>query len=146
MIRRESYMQQIRDFMDKPVVKVLTGVRRSGKSALLLLIIDALMKHGIRKENIIHMNFESMRYEELKDFRRLYETISQRAAKTSGRIYILLDEIQEVAEWEKVVNSLRVDFDCDIYIAGSNARLLSGELATLLAGRYVELHVYPLDF
>ena len=99
MIIRESYMQQIRDFMDKPVVKVLTGVRRSGKSALLLLIIDALMKHGIRKENIIHMNFESMRYEELKDFRRLYETISQRAAKTSGRIYILLDEIQEVAEW-----------------------------------------------
>ena len=146
LIIRESYMQQIRDFMDKPVVKVLTGVRRSGKSALLLLIIDALMKQGIRKENIIHMNFESLRYEELKDFRRLYETISQRAAKTSGRIYILLDEIQEVAEWEKVVNSLRVDFDCDIYITGSNARLLSGELATLLAGRYVEIHVYPLDF
>ena len=146
MIIRESYMQQIRDFMDKPVVKVLTGVRRSGKSALLLLIIDALVKHGIRKENIIHMNFESLRYEELKDFRRLYETISQRAAQTAGRIYILLDEIQEVAEWEKVVNSLRVDFDCDIYITGSNARLLSGELATLLAGRYVEIHVYPLDF
>ena len=139
-------MHQIRDFMDKPVVKVLTGVRRSGKSALLLLTIEELIKRGIPRENIIHINFESLKYEQLKDFRLLYEEISRRAENASGRVYILLDEIQEVADWEKAVNSLRVDFDCDIYITGSNAKLLSGGLATLLAGRYVEIHVYPLDF
>lgn len=146
MIPRDRYMQQIRDFMDKPVVKVLTGVRRSGKSALLLLTIEGLRKCGIPDENIIHINFESLKYEPLKDFRLLYEEISRRAENASGRVYILLDEIQEVLDWEKAVNSLRVDFDCDIYITGSNAKLLSGELATLLAGRYVEIHVYPLDF
>ena len=146
MIPRERYMQQIRDFMDKPVVKVLTGVRRSGKSALLLLTIEELKNRGIPRENIIHINFESLKYEPLKDFRLLYEEISRRAENASGRVYILLDEIQEVLDWEKAVNSLRVDFDCDIYITGSNAKLLSGELATLLAGRYVEIHVYPLDF
>lgn len=146
MIPRERYMQQIRDFMDKPVVKVLTGVRRSGKSALLLLTIEELIKRGIARENIIHINFESLKYEQLKDFRLLYREISRQAEKASGRVYILLDEIQEVSDWEKAVNSLRVDFDCDIYITGSNAKLLSGELATILAGRYVEIHVYPLDF
>lgn len=146
MIPRDRYMQQIRDFMDKPVVKVLTGVRRSGKSALLLLTIEGLRKCGIPDENIIHINFESLKYEPLKDFRLLYEEISHRAESASGRIYIFLDEIQEVPDWEKAVNSLRVDFNCDIYITGSNAKLLSGELATLLAGRYVEIHVYPLDF
>lgn len=146
MIPRERYMKQIRDFMDKSVVKVLTGVRRSGKSALLLLTIEELIKRGISKENIIHINFESLKYEQLKDYRLLYEEISHRAENASGRMYILLDEIQEVSEWEKAVNSLRVDFDCDIYITGSNAKLLSGELATLLAGRYVEIHVYSLDF
>lgn len=146
MIPRERYMRQIRNFMDKPVVKVLTGVRRSGKSALLLLTIEELKNRGIPRENIIHINFESLKYEPLKDFRLLYEEISRRAENASGRVYILLDEIQEVLDWEKAVNSLRVDFDCDIYITGSNAKLLSGELATLLAGRYVEIHVYPLDF
>ena len=146
MIPRERYMRQIRNFMDKPVVKVLTGVRRSGKSALLLLTIEELKKRAIPRKNIIHINFESLKYEPLKDFRLLYEEISRRAENASGRVYILLDEIQEVLDWEKAVNSLRVDFDCDIYITGSNAKLLSGELATLLAGRYVEIHVYPLDF
>ena len=125
---------------------MLTGVRRSGKSALLLLTIEELKNRGIPRENIIHINFESLKYEPLKDFRLLYEEISRRAENASGRVYILLDEIQEVLDWEKAVNSLRVDFDCDIYITGSNAKLLSGELATLLAGRYVEIHVYPLDF
>lgn len=146
MIQRERYMREIIDFMDKPVIKVLTGMRRCGKSALLKLIIEELTERGISREKIIHMNFESLKYEHLKNYRSLYSEISSYAEKTAGRIYILLDEIQEVEEWEKAVNSLRVDFDCDIYITGSNARLLSGELATLLAGRYVEIHVYPLDF
>lgn len=146
MISRERYMKQIRDFMDKPVVKVLTGMRRSGKSALLELTRDELLQRNIALENIIYINFESLLYESLKEYRALYSEISKRAGQVQGKIYILLDEIQEVSDWEKVINSLRVDFDCDIYLTGSNARLLSGELATLLAGRYVEIRVYPLDF
>lgn len=146
MITRERYMCQIRDFMDKPVVKVITGMRRCGKSALLELTREELRARGIAESNIISINFESLRYESLKDFRALYAEISRRAEGLDGRIYILLDEIQEVESWEQVINSLRVDFDCDIYVTGSNAKLLSGELATLLAGRYVEIRVYPLDF
>ncbi|EOS57000.1 hypothetical protein C814_02589 [Anaerotruncus sp. G3(2012)] len=146
MIQRERYMQQIRDFMDKPVIKIITGMRRSGKSALLELTQQELLGRGISEKNIISINFESLRYEALKDYKALYAEISSKAEQASGRVYILLDEIQEVTAWEQVVNSLRVDFDCDIYVTGSNARLLSGELATLLAGRYVEIRVYPLDF
>ncbi|MBO5197622.1 MAG: ATP-binding protein [Lachnospiraceae bacterium] len=146
MLTRERYMRQIRDFMDKPVIKVLTGMRRSGKSALLELTREELLARGTAAANIIHINFESLRYEKLKEYHALYEEISSRADKADGKVYILLDEIQEVSGWEQVVNSLRVDFECDIYITGSNARLLSGELATLLAGRYVEIQVYPLDF
>ena len=98
------------------------------------------------ESNIISINFESLRYEALRDFRALYAEISRRAESVNGMLYVLLDEIQEVESREKVINSLRVDFNCDIYVTGSNARLLSGELATLLAGRYVEIRVYPLDF
>lgn len=146
MIVRERYMRQIRDFMDKPVVKIITGMRRCGKSALLELTRQELLSRGIGTQNIISINFESLRYEALKDFRALYAEISSRAEKADGKLYVLLDEIQEVNGWERVINSLRVDFDCDIYVTGSNAKLLSGELATLLAGRYVEIRVYPLDF
>ena len=146
MIQRERYMKQIRDFMDTPVVKVITGMRRCGKSALLELTQEELHSRGIGNENIISINFESLRYEALKDFRALYQKISKRVENTQGRVYILLDEIQEVDSWEQVINSLRIDFDCDIYVTGSNAKLLSGELSTLLAGRYVEIRVYPLDF
>lgn len=146
MIMRERYMQQIRDFMDKPVVKVLTGMRRSGKSALLELTQEELLSRGVSRQNIIFMNFESLRYENLKNYTALYEEITARVEQTDGRVYLLLDEIQEVTSWEQAVNSFRVDFDCDIYVTGSNAKLLSGELATLLAGRYVEIRVYPLDF
>lgn len=98
------------------------------------------------ESNIIAINFESLRYEALRDFRALYAEISKRAESVNGMLYVLLDEIQEVESREKVINSLRVDFNCDIYVTGSNATLLSGELATLLAGRYVEIRVYPLDF
>ena len=146
MIARERYMRQIRDFMDKPVVKIITGMRRSGKSGLLELTQQELVARGVNGRNIIFINFESLRYEMLRDYKALYAEITARAVQAEGRLYILLDEIQEVDAWERVVNSLRVDFDCDIYVTGSNARLLSGELATLLAGRYVEIRVYPLDF
>lgn len=146
MIMRERYMQVIRDFMDKPVIKIITGMRRSGKSALLELTRQELLSRGINEKNIIFINFESLQYEELKDYKALYAEISAKAQQADGRVYILLDEIQEVSSWEMVVNSIRVDFDCDIYVTGSNAKILSGELATLLAGRYVEIQVYPLDF
>lgn len=146
MIERERYMRLIRDFMDKPVVKIITGMRRCGKSALLELTRQELLKRGIAEKNIVSINFESLRYEKLRDYRLLYQEISERVEQTAGRVYVLLDEIQEVTSWEQVINSLRVDFDCDLYVTGSNAKLLSGELATLLAGRYVEIRVYPLDF
>lgn len=146
MIQRERYMNQIRDFIDKPVVKVLTGMRRCGKSALLELTRQELVSRGVKDENIISINFESLRYERLKNYRSLYAEICAQAEKAMGKIYVLLDEIQEVQGWEQAINSFRVDFDCDIYVTGSNARLLSGELATLLAGRYVEIQIYPLDF
>lgn len=146
MIQRERYMQEIRDFMDKPVVKIITGMRRCGKSALLELTREELRRRGVQEQNIISMNFESLRYEAFKDYRALYQEVCKRADRAQGKVYILLDEIQEVDSWEQVINSLRVDLDCDIYVTGSNAKLLSGELATLLAGRYVEIRVYPLDF
>lgn len=146
MIIREQYTQQICDFIDKPVIKIITGMRRSGKSVLLDLTKQELLKRNIPEENIIMMNFESLRYEELKDYKALYKAVLTKAEKLQGKIYILLDEIQEVANWETAINSFRVDLDCDIYITGSNARLLSSELATLLAGRYIEIKVYPLTF
>ncbi len=146
MILREKYMRQILDCIDKPVIKVITGMRRCGKSALLSLTKDELIQRGIKKENIFYINFESLRYEHLKDYRTLYKAVSEAAESVNGKLYILLDEIQEVIDWEKAVNSFRVDFDCDIYITGSNARLLAGELATLLAGRYIEIRIYPLSF
>lgn len=146
MIVRERYMSQIRDFMDKPVVKIITGMRRCGKSTLLELTRQELLARGVSKENIVYINFESLRYEALKDYKTLYAELSERGEKADGKLYVLLDEVQEVNAWEQVINSLRVDFNCDIYVTGSNAKLLSGELATLLAGRYVEIRVYPLDF
>ena len=146
MIQRERYMQEIRDFMDKPVVKIITGMRRCGKSALLELTREELRRRGVQEQNIISMNFESLRYEAFKDYRALYQEVCKRADRAQGKVYILLDEIQEVDSWEQAINSLRVDLDCDIYVTASNAKLLSGELATLLAGRYVEIRVYPLDF
>jgi predicted AAA+ superfamily ATPase len=146
MIQRESYMRQIRDFIDRPVIKVLTGMRRSGKSVLLELIRDELLRRGVAPENIVFINLESLRYERLKEYHALYEEISEKVSKVKGRLYLLLDEIQETKEWERAVNSFRVDFDCDIYLTGSNAKLFSGELATLLSGRYVEIKVYPLGF
>ena len=146
MIIREIYMNQIRSYINTPVIKVITGMRRSGKSALLELTRDELKRSGISDNNIIYINFESLRYADLKTDMMLYQHIMDLSNTIKGKIYILLDEIQEVDDWEKIINSFRVDLDCDIYVTGSNAKLLSGELATLLAGRYVEIHVYPLSF
>lgn len=145
MIVRERYMQQILDVIDEPVIKVITGVRRCGKSVLLEMTRQALLNRGVRKGNIVAINFESLYYEPLRDYRALYQEIVHLAKCTHGRLYIFLDEIQEVNAWERAVALLHESLDCDIYITGSSTKLLSGELAALLAGRYVEIRVYPLD-
>ena len=146
MIKRERYMKRIRPFIDKEVVKVLTGLRRAGKSVMLELIKDELGKNGVREEQFISLNFESLANAKFCTAEVLYEELGKRMDKIKDKAYIFLDEIQEVADWEKCINSMRVDYNCDIYITGSNAKLLSGELATYLGGRYVEFVIYPFSF
>lgn len=146
MIKRESYMARIRPFIDGDLIKVLTGIRRSGKSVMLELIKDELRAHGVTEEQLVAFNFEDMRNAQLCTAEALHDELVRRAASIKGKIYFFFDEIQEVERWERCVNSLRVEMDCDIYITGSNAKLLSGELATYLAGRYVEFIIYPFSF
>ncbi len=146
MIARELYMKQIRPFMNRPFVKVIAGIRRCGKSVVLQLIADELEHQGVAVERIVYMNFESFEWMDIADAKALYRYIKDRVEKTEGRVYILLDEIQEVKDWEKAVNSFLVDWDVDVYVTGSNSRLLSSELSTYLAGRYVSFHIMPLSF
>jgi predicted AAA+ superfamily ATPase len=145
MIKRELYLKQLRDFIDKPFIKVITGLRRSGKSSILMLLRDELLSMRIKESNIIYINFESFEFSDIETADKLYNFVKANIANDQ-RYYILLDEIQKVTSWEKAVNSFLVDFDMDIYITGSNSRLLSSELATYLSGRYIELHIYPLSF
>lgn len=143
MILRKTYLNQIIPLIDKNLIKVLTGVRRSGKTVLLQQIQDYLLQHGRRKNNVVYISFESKANAHLKNSDVLYAYLIDTAKKADGKTYIFLDEIQTVSAWEEVVSSLLVDLDCDIYITGSNSKLLSGELATLIAGRYIRIHVYP---
>ena len=145
MIKRESYMRRIRPFINGELVKVMTGIRRSGKSVMLELVKQELLEMGVRAEQFISINFEDMRYLHLCTAQVLHQEILTRAEGVEGKVYLFFDEIQEVKDWEKCVNSLRVALDCDIYITGSNAKLLSGELATYLGGRYVEFVIYPFS-
>ncbi len=143
MIIRKAYLDQIIPLIDKNLMKVLTGVRRSGKTVLLQQIQEHLLQTGLAKTNIVYISFESKSNARLKNADTLYEFLIGAGKKAGGKIYIFLDEIQAVEKWEEVVSSLLVDIDCDIYITGSNSNLLSGELATLIAGRYIQIHVYP---
>lgn len=143
MIIREAYISQIVPLIDKNLIKVLTGVRRSGKTVLLSQIQDYLLKNGRSKSQIINISLESKKNKKFKDGDVLYEYLISACEKLNAKAYIFLDEIQVVSGWEEVVSSLLVDIDCDIYITGSNSKLLSGELATLIAGRYIQIHVYP---
>lgn len=146
MIKRESYMKRIRPFIGTDLIKVMTGIRRCGKSVMLELIRQELIESGIKPDHFISINFEDMNYSHLQTAKALHEEITKRADAILGKIYLFFDEIQEVKDWEKCINSLRVSLDCDIYITGSNAKLLSGELATYLGGRYVEFVIYPFSF
>ena len=145
MIKRELYMSRIRPFIGTEIIKVMTGLRRCGKSVMLELIKQELTESGINPAQFISINFEDMGYAHLQTAKALHEEITRRAAEIGGKVYLFFDEIQEVKDWEKCVNSLRVTLDCDIYITGSNAKLLSGELATYLGGRYVEFVIYPFS-
>lgn len=146
MIIREKYLSQIIPLIDKNLIKVLTGVRRSGKTVLLSQIKDYLLKNGKDATQIINISLESKKNSAFKDGNVLYDYLITTCEKIDGKAYIFLDEIQTVSGWEEVVSSLLIDTDCDIYITGSNSKLLSGELATLIAGRYIQIHVYPFTF
>ena len=146
MIKREMYMRRIRPFIGNELVKVLTGIRRSGKSVMLNLIQDELVERGVDRQQFIFLNFENMSNARLCDAAVLHDEIIRRSSEIDGKVYLFFDEIQEVTNWEKCINSFRVELNCDIYITGSNAKLLSGELATYLGGRYVEFVIYPFSF
>jgi predicted AAA+ superfamily ATPase len=146
LIQRPLYMERIRPFIDTDLVKVLTGIRRCGKSFMLELIQRELLTRGIGQERIFSFNFEDLRNAPLCSSQALYDLLQSKMAPLKEKAYLFLDEIQEVAEWERCVNSLRLSYNVDIYITGSNAALLSGELATYLAGRYVELMILPFSF
>ena len=145
MINRPLYMDKIMTYVDTPFVKVLTGIRRSGKSTIMKMIMDKLEnERHIPKENIISMRFDSMEYEDMTA-KQMFETIKA-GLSVQGRAYLFLDEVQEISGWEKVVNSFLGEYDVDIYVTGSNSRMMSSEIATYLTGRYVSFQVYPLSF
>lgn len=146
VIKRETYMSKIRPFIGTDLVKVLTGIRGSGKSVVLDLIKEELCTANVNNSQFISINFENMSNAHLCNAKSLHDEIIRLASKIQGKVYLFFDEIQEVEGWEKCINSFRVELDCDIYITGSNAKLLSGKLATYLAGRYVEFVIYPFSF
>ena len=146
MIKREMYMSRIRPFIGSELIKVMTGIRRCGKSVMLELVKAELLASGVGRENFISINFEDMRYGHLLTAQALHDHVLTQAQQVQGKVYLFFDEIQEVKDWERCINSFRVEMDCDIYITGSNAKLLSGELATYLGGRYVEFVIYPFSY
>lgn len=145
LINRPEYLQQLIENQDVDLVKIVTGIRRCGKSSLLDLFHQHLLGSGVAESHIIHMNLESLRYRSLSDYLAFYDYVSERIS-AEGKTYLIFDELQAVEHWEKAIESFRLDFDVDIYITGSNAYLLSAEFSTLLSGRYVEIRMLPLSF
>lgn len=141
---RDIYLRQLIAFKDTEPVKVITGIRRCGKSSLLQLMQEHLLNSGVDKEQLIAINFESLEFQEM-NYKELYNYVKERIIKNK-RSYLFFDELQRINQWENAINSFRVDFDCDIYITGSNSYLLSSEYSTYLSGRYVEIKMYPLSF
>lgn len=145
MIVRPLYLQKLISYKDKPAIKVITGIRRCGKSSILDSFIDYLKDNGIASDHIIKMNFEDLIYDDM-DYKKLNQTILNKLPDDKQKVYIILDEIQRISSWEKVVNSLHLNPLLDLYLTGSNAYLLSSELSTFLSGRYVEIKMLPLSF
>lgn len=145
LINRPEYLKQLIENKDVNLIKIITGIRRCGKSSLLDLFHQYLTRNGVLDENIIHMNLESLRYRNLSNYLSFYDYVSERIPK-NGKTYLIFDELQVIEHWEKVIESFRLDFDVDIYITGSNAYLLSTEFSTFLSGRYIEIRMLPLSF
>ena len=145
MILRPQYIEKVMPYVDTPFVKVFSGVRRSGKSTILKMVEAHLRVRGVADDRILVYSFDSFANEKLKTAERLYEEVKGMLQK-EGKTYLFFDEIQEVADWEKAVNSFMTDFDVDIYVTGSNSRMLSSEISTYLTGRYVQFRVFPLSF
>ena len=143
MVKRDLYLKRISSLIDKDIIKIIVGVRRCGKSYMFNLIIEELLERGINRENIILINFESAKYRYVSNPHELDLLVDDLTKGIDGKVYMFFDEIQNVGEWERSINSFRIDYDCDIYLTGSNSKLLSGELATYLAGRYMEIKMYP---
>ncbi|MBN2777326.1 MAG: ATP-binding protein [Bacteroidales bacterium] len=146
MITRYKYLQRIIPFIDKPLIKAVTGIRRCGKSTFLKQIITHLIENGIRQEQIISINKELLEFDSIRNYFDLHKFVSLKAKKTDQKYYLFIDEVQEIEEWEKAVNSFLAEDKYDIYISGSNARMLSSDLATLITGRYIEFKIYTLNF
>ena len=146
MVQRDLYMEQIIPLIDNDLIKVITGIRRCGKSYMLDLIIEELIKRGIKEYNIILINFDSKKYHNIKNNNELDKTVQKLLKNKKDKVYLFFDEIQNVKKWEKSIAGYKVDYDCDIYITGSNSNLLSGELSTHLTGRYFEIKMYPFSY
>ena len=146
LIKRYDYIKDLKDYVGSDFVKVYTGIRRSGKTNLMYNIIDELKSWGVNDDNIIFISFESREYNNISHSKELDEIVYDKIKDVEGKVYLFFDEIQEVKGWEKSINSYRVSIDSDIYITGSNSKLLSGELSTLLTGRYLTINVYPFSF
>ena len=144
MIYRPIYVDKIMAFTDTPFVKILTGVRRCGKSTILKMIMEKLRQRGVPEERIVSFRFDSMEYEDMTA-KQMYTELKSRICP-NGRTYFFLDEMQEIKGWEKVVNSLQSDFDVDLYVTGSNSRMMSSEISTYLTGRYLAFRIYTLSF
>ena len=146
MIKREQYLKEIRPLIGKDIIKVLTGIRRCGKSTLLKQIIDELINMVISKENILEINFDSMKFQDIVNKDDLNEYVSNFIKNPNEKYYLFFDEIQNVDGWERSLSGFIVDFNVDIYVTGSNAKLLSGELGTYLTGRYMAFDIHPFSF
>ena len=145
MVQRKEYLNKLIEWREKQIIKVVTGVRRCGKSTLFALYMDYLKESGVADEQIVSVNLEDIEYEDLLNYKSLYEYIKTRLAK-GKYTYVFIDEVQQCKSFEKVVDSLFIKENVDVYITGSNANMLSGDLATLLSGRYVEISMLPLSF
>ena len=145
MVSRNNYLDRLKAFKDNKLIKVITGIRRCGKSTLLEIYKEYLLSQKVCEDNIIHINLELMKYDDIRDYKTFYKMIEERLTG-KDRYYLLIDEIQQVDKWEKAINSINIEFNVDIYITGSNAYLLSSEISTLLSGRYVEIKMLPLSF
>jgi uncharacterized protein len=146
MIIRQRYLNRITPFIDKPVIKVITGIRRCGKSTFLKMIIEQLTNKGVESNNILLINKDSLEFDWMEDYRQLVDYVNDRFVNISGKKYLFIDEIQEITGWEKAASGFLADETADLYITGSNSHLLSSELATYISGRYIEFKIYTLTF